>query len=136
MLMELKAILQEEVNTVTNLLNLLEEQHGYLVNQEVFNLDRIIPEMELASKQVATVENKRRKLTGNKAMSSIIEEFKDIELEALHNKILGLLSETQVQKESNDLLIKQSLSYTNSMLNMLKPRKEVNTYNGYGKLKR
>jgi len=136
MLMELKAILQEEVNTVTNLLNLLEEQHGYLVNQEVFNLDRIIPEMELASKQVATVENKRRKLTGNKAMSSILEEFKDKELEALHNKILGLLSETQVQKESNDLLIKQSLSYTNSMLNMLKPRKEVNTYNGYGKLKR
>jgi len=136
MLMELKAILQEEVNTVTNLLNLLEEQHGYLVNQEVFNLDRIIPEMELASKQVATVENKRRKLTGNITMSSIIEEFQDIELEALHNKILGLLSETQVQKESNDLLIKQSLSYTNSMLNMLKPRKEVNTYNGYGKLKR
>lgn len=136
MLMELKAILQEEVNTVSNLLNLLEEQHGYLVNQEVFNLDRIIPEMELASKQVATVENKRRKLTGNKTMSTIIEEFKDMELEALHNKILGLLSETQVQKESNDLLIKQSLSYTNSMLNMLKPRKEVNTYNGYGKLKR
>jgi len=136
MLVELKAILQEEVNTVSNLLNLLEEQHGYLVNQEVFNLDMIIPRIEAACKLVATVENKRRKLTGNKAMTSIVEELKDIELEALHNKVLGLLNEAQVQKESNDLLIKQSLSYTNSMLNMLKPRKEVNTYNGYGKLKR
>jgi flagellar biosynthesis/type III secretory pathway chaperone len=136
MLTLLKEILHEEINTVKSLLNLLEEQHSYLVNQEVFNLDGIIPKIEESCKLVAASESKRRKLVGNKSMNLIVDEFKDIELKELHEKLLGLLQEASVQKESNDLLIKQSLSYTNSMLNMLKPRKETNTYNGYGKLKR
>ncbi len=69
-------------------------------------------------------------------MSTILEEIKDEELASIHEKLLNLLQEASVQKESNDLLIKQSLSFTSSMLNMLKPKKESNTYNGYGKLRR
>jgi len=41
-----------------------------------------------------------------------------------------------IQKETNELLIKQSLSYTNSMLAMISPKKEPVVYNGYGKIKR
>jgi len=136
MLGELKEILLEEINTVTNLLNLLEEQHGYLVNQEVFNLDGVIPKIEESCKAVASCESKRRNLIGNKSMSIILEEIKDEELALAHERLLNLLQEVSVQKESNDLLIKQSLSFTSSMLNMLKPKKESNTYNGYGKLRR
>jgi flagellar biosynthesis/type III secretory pathway chaperone len=136
MLRELKETLLEEINTVTNLLNLLEEQHGYLVNQEVFNLDGVIPKIEECCKEVAACESKRRSLVENKPMSIILEEIKDEELALTHERLLNLLQEVSVQKESNDLLIKQSLSFTSSMLNMLKPKKESNTYNGYGKLRR
>ena len=50
MLKDLKEILKDEINIVKSLLNLLEEQHSYLVNQEVFNLDGIIPKIQDLSK--------------------------------------------------------------------------------------
>lgn len=137
MIWDLKVVLKEEVNIVKNLLDLLEKQHSYLVNQEVFNLDGIIPKIEDVSKMLAKEETKRRVLTENKTMSSIILEFKeDEELNNLYNCLLTLLEDIKTQKFSNDLIIKQTLSYTNSMLNMLKPRNENNTYNGYGKFKK
>lgn len=137
MIIELKRVLDEEINIVEALLNLLEEQHSYLVHQEVFNLEGIITKIESTSKTLAKAESKRRFLLGDKVMSSIITEFEDDEeLITLYNKLLGLLNEVTTQKDSNDLIIKQTLTYTNSMLNMLKPRKEINTYNGYGKLRK
>ncbi|WP_291572652.1 flagellar protein FlgN [Clostridium sp. UBA4548] len=137
MIWDLKVVLKEEVNIVKDLLDLLEKQHSYLVNQEVFNLDGIIPKIEDVSKMLAKEETKRRVLTENRNMSSIILEFKeDEELNSLYNCLLTLLEEIKTQKFSNDLIIKQTLSYTNSMLNMLKPRNENNTYNGYGKFKK
>ena len=136
MLIELREVLKDEINIAKSLLNLLEEQHSYLVNQEVFNLEGIIPKIQEASKSLAFIENKRRKLVNNESMSQVVDRLKDEEIEILYKEVLKLLHEAEVQKDSNELLIKQSLSYTNSMLNMLKPRKEVNTYNGYGKLKK
>ncbi|WP_017415619.1 flagellar protein FlgN [Clostridium tunisiense] len=136
MLIELREVLKDEINIVKSLLNLLEEQHSYLVNQEVFNLEGIIPKIQEASKSLAFIENKRRKLVNNESMSQVVDKLKNEEIETLYKEVLGLLNEAEVQKYSNELLIKHSLSYTNSMLNMLKPRKEVNTYNGYGKLKK
>ncbi|MEG1871171.1 MAG: flagellar export chaperone FlgN, partial [Peptostreptococcaceae bacterium] len=96
MLTLLKEILHEEINTVKSLLNLLEEQHSYLVNQEVFNLDGIIPKIEEGCKLVAASESKRRKLVGSKSMNLIVDEFKDIELQELHENLLGLLQEASV----------------------------------------
>lgn len=136
MLKDLKEILKDEINIVKSLLNLLEEQHSYLVNQEVFNLDGIIPKIQDLSKSLALIESKRRNIVDNKPMTQVLNSLKDEELTNLHTEVLMLLHEAEVQKDSNELLIKQSLSYTNSMLNMLKPKKEAPTYNGYGKLRK
>lgn len=136
MLKDLKEILKDEINIVKSLLNLLEEQHSYLVNQEVFNLDGIIPKIQDLSKSLALIESKRRNIVDNKPMTQVLNSLKDEELTSLHTEVLMLLHEAEVQKDSNELLIKQSLSYTNSMLNMLKPKKESPTYNGYGKLRK
>ena len=137
MIKDLKAVLKEEINIVNNLLDLLEEQHSYLVNQEVFNLDSIISKIEVVGKALAKEETKRRTLLNDKTMSSLLLEFgEDTELEELYNGLLTLLENVKTQKDSNDLIIKQTLSYTNSMLNMLKPRKENNTYNGNGKFRK
>ncbi|MPM26035.1 hypothetical protein SDC9_72536 [bioreactor metagenome] len=69
-------------------------------------------------------------------MTQVLNSLKDEELTNLYTEVLMILHEAEVQKDSNELLIKQSLSYTNSMLNMLKPKKEAPTYNGYGKLRK
>ncbi|EQB88540.1 flagellar biosynthesis/type III secretory pathway chaperone [Clostridium punense] len=137
MIKDLKSVLKQEINIVNNLLDLLEEQHSYLVNQEVFNLDSIISKIEVVGKALAKEETKRRTLLNDKTMSSLLLEFgEDTELEELYKGLLTLLENVKTQKDSNDLIIKQTLSYTNSMLNMLKPRKENNTYNVNGKFKK
>ena len=58
------------------------------------------------------------------------------ELENNYYKIKNLLQEVVLQKDTNELLIKQGLSFTNRILNVLNPVRETKTYNAYGKVKK
>ena len=58
----------------------------------------------------------------------MINESSDKELEEYYHKCIMTLESAKTQKESNEILIKQCLGYTNSMLNMLKPRENNNVY--------
>jgi flagellar biosynthesis/type III secretory pathway chaperone len=69
-------------------------------------------------------------------MTEIVEEVNDVELESNYNKIKRLLQEVVLQKDTNELLIKQGLSFTNRILNVLNPARESTTYNAYGKVKK
>ena len=82
------------------------------------------------------MEVERRSLVGNRAMTEIIEEFKHAELEDNYYEIKNLLQEVLLQKDTNELLIKQGLSFTNRILNVLNPQRETATYNAYGKVKK
>ncbi len=69
-------------------------------------------------------------------MSKLVENMDDKELTVVYDNLVRELNLLVVQKETNELLIRQSLSYTNSIMDMISPRKETLTYNGYGKMKR
>ncbi len=45
-----------------------------------------------------------------------------------------VLESIKHQNETNDLLIKQQLVFTNRMLNIINPKREKGTYNSYGRL--
>ena len=54
----------------------------------------------------------------------------------LYEKVKEVLNEIILQKETNSLLLKQELVFTNKMLNVINPDREIKTYNSFGGLRR
>jgi len=133
---KLNSIIIQEIDAIGTLLVALEEQHRCIIVNDIFGLEACVNKIKEANKNIAHMEVQRRQLTENRAMSEIIEEFKDVDLENNYYKIKNLLQEVQLQKDTNELLIKQGLSFTNRILNVLNPVREVKTYNAYGKVKK
>ncbi|GAA0121418.1 MAG: flagellar protein FlgN [Clostridium argentinense] len=136
MIEKLKETLIKQIDSIKKLLQLLEEQHEYIIANDVFQLEGIIPKLKEANREIAIAESERRQLVGNKSMNVVINESSDKELEEYYHKCIMTLESAKTQKESNEILIKQCLGYTNSMLNMLKPRENNNVYNSYGKIRK
>jgi flagellar biosynthesis/type III secretory pathway chaperone len=133
MTQELDRIMIAEYKALKNLLGVLDEQFEYLTKREVFALDKITKSIENCAKEVARVELERRKITKGEAMSKIISELNNEDLENKYRDIKKLLEELQLQKDTNELLIRQGLGFTTQMLNVLSPDRGPKTYNAYGK---
>jgi flagellar biosynthesis/type III secretory pathway chaperone len=133
---KLNEVMIQEIEAVGTLLLALEEQHRCIVVNDIFGMEACVDKIKEANKSIAYMEVERRKLTENRAMKSIIEEHRGVEIESNYYKINQLLQEVVLQKDTNELLIKQGLSFTNRILNVLNPVREVSTYNAYGKVKK
>ena len=133
---KLNEIILQETITVRALLLELEEQHRCIIVSDVFGMEACVNKIKEANKNIAHMEVERRKLTENRSMVEIIDEARDAELEKNFHKIKLLLQGAVQQKDTNELLIKQGLSFTNRMLNVLSPVRESKTYNAYGKVKK
>ena len=135
MVQKLNSVMVQETEAVRNLLLELEEQHRCIIVNDIFGMEACVNKIKEANKNIAFMEVERRRLTKNRVMMEIIEEAKDIELEKNYHKIKRLLQEVVLQKDTNELLIRQGLRFTNRMLNVLNPSRETTTYNAYGKVK-
>lgn len=133
MTQELNRIMIEEYRALQNLLRALDEQFGYLTKREVFGLDKIAKKIENCAREVARFEVERRNITKGEAMSKIIAELNNEELDNNYRNIKKLLEEIRLQKDTNELLIRQGLGFTTQMLNVLNPDRGPKTYNAYGK---
>jgi hypothetical protein len=129
-------VIVRETVALKKLLSLLEEQHDLLVNNDTFKLEEIIRRIELCNKDIAEAEVERRKLVHGESMKAILQELNDPEAESNYRIIKKVLNEVSVQRETNDILIKMGLGYSNRMLNIISPVRSGRTYNSYGKLKR
>ena len=76
--------------------------------------------------------NRRRNY--GKKVQDIINESGNKELDRVYREIKMVLESIKHQNETNDLLIKQQLVFTNRMLNIINPKREKGTYNSYGRL--
>jgi len=133
---ELNEIIVNEIDAVENLLKALEIQHNCLVKSDAITIENCTAEIEKCNKDIAAWEMKRRELTQGRAMSEIINNIDDNEIHENYRKIKKLLEEVKVQKDTNELLIKQGLSFTNRVINILNPSRTAKTYNSYGKVSR
>ncbi|MDW8799706.1 flagellar protein FlgN [Clostridium sp. A1-XYC3] len=133
MVSDLNRVILEEHKALQALLSALDGQFEYLTKREVFALDKIAATIEECAKEVAKFEIQRRKLTNGQGMSEIVNQLKNEELENNYRNIKNLLEEIQLQKDTNELLIRQGLGFTTQMLNVLNPDKGPKTYNPYGK---
>ncbi|NLZ49749.1 MAG: flagellar protein FlgN [Clostridiales bacterium] len=132
----LKSIMQKETDALKNLLSLLEEQHKLLLGNKVFELEAMVSKIQNVNKEIAELEMERRKITAGKVMSHIVMETKDLDLENSYRNIKKLLAQLQLQKDTNDTLIRQGLGFSTRMLNLITPDRKMQTYNAYGKLRR
>jgi len=136
MVENLKDILSKEKESLEKLLHSLESQHEYILKKDIFKMESVVEEIQGSNKEVAEWEVKRRRAVGNVDFQKFIWESEDEELENLYREIKKLLEILKLQKETNDLLIKQSLVFTNKLLNLINPRRDMDTYNSYGKINR
>lgn len=133
---KLNTIMIQEIEAVATLLSELEEQHRCIIVNDIFGMENCVEKIKKANKNIATIEVERRKITENRAMTELVSELRDVELENNYYKIKQTLQEVVLQKDTNELLIKQGLSFTNRILNVLNPVRETKTYNAYGKVKK
>lgn len=134
MINNLIEILYKEQYALIDLLKLLDKQHKSLIDKDVFALEGIVDEIRMANKNIAESEVARRKLVGSKSMKDIVLSSNDKELDIAYRNIKKILHSITVQKDTNELLIKQGLSYTNRLLTIINPRRDVKTYNSYGRV--
>lgn len=127
-------ILYKEQYALIDLLKLLDKQHKSLIDKDVFALEGIVDEIRMANKNIAESEVARRKLVGSKSMKDIVLNSDNKELDIAYRNINKILHSITVQKDTNELLIKQGLSYTNRLLTIINPRRDVKTYNSYGRV--
>lgn len=133
---ELKEIIGEEIKKLELLLNLLKEQYIFIMKKDVFSLEEVVEKIEANNKEVAIEEVRRRKLVGNKKMKEVIRESNDKELDRLYRDIRKTIQSVKLQKDTNELLLKQQIGFNTQLLNLINPRRDVKTYTSLGNLSR
>lgn len=131
----LKSVMENEYEALMEMLKVLEEQYELLVKKDAFALDNIVKNIEDISKKVALSEIERRKITGKEKMATVVSKLNDKSVMDIYVKIKDTINDIKIQKESNELLIKQGLVFTTQMLNLINPNRNVKTYNSYGRTK-
>lgn len=132
----LNLIILKEYDALNKLLGLLDEQHGMLVKNDIFGLEDIVTKIQVCNKEIAEAEVERRSITNGNSMKEIVASFKDDIIDRNYRKLKKLLSEVKLQKDTNEMLIRQGLGFSVKMLNVLNPDRNKKTYNSYGKLGR
>ncbi|WP_066892463.1 flagellar protein FlgN [Clostridium nigeriense] len=132
----LKDILSFEEEKLRELLALLDKQYKLILSKDIFGMEAVVEEIKLKNKEVAEAEVERRRFLGNASIKEYVENTKDESLDISYRNIQKLLNEMVLQKDTNELLIKQQLSFTNKLLNIINPKKDATTYNSYGNIRR
>ena len=65
MITDLKVIIYEEKKIISNMMELLKEQFDYIIEKDLENLNRLNPKLEDISRELASIEIKRRQLLGD-----------------------------------------------------------------------
>ena len=133
---ELTIVIKNEGEALKKLLSLLEKQYKHVMKKEVFELEALVDEIKLVNKEVAQAEVERRKLVGQRSMREIVNTSNDEELDNSYREINRIILAVKQQKETNEFLIRQQMSFNNQVLNIINPRREMKTYNSYGNLSR
>lgn len=133
---ELKLVMFEEKKLLHELLDLLDKQYEAIVDKELMILETLTERIEEAGKNLAAIEIKRRGLVKDDSFSELIENCDDTHVKEVYEEIKSILNNLELQKNTNDTIIKQNLFFTNKMISVIKPSKSTGTYNSYGKVGR
>ena len=131
-LIELMNIQEKHLN---QLLSLLKIQKKLIMKKDAFSLELLVDKLSECSKEVAKDEVERRKILNNRSLKEIVYNSESKDLKEIYLKIEKTVNEVINQKDTNELLLKQQLMFTNKMLNIMNPSREIKTYNSIGGLR-
>lgn len=123
-----------ERKSLQSLLSLLEEQYILIMKKSLFELEDIVGKIRLCNKDIAEQEVNRRKIVGSQSMIDIVENSNNLDLDTAYRDIKKLIEVVRLQKDTNELLIRQQMGFNAQILNIINPRREIKTYNSYGNL--
>lgn len=132
---DLKLTIFEEKRILQELMELLDEQYNVILSNEVLALEKVNENIELIGKKLAAIEINRRDIIKDKNFKGIVENSNDEHLKDVYKEVRDLLKDIELQKDTNDTLIKQRLFFTNKMINIIRPSKNIGTYNSYGNVR-
>ncbi|ETJ19564.1 hypothetical protein Q604_UNBC18499G0002 [human gut metagenome] len=133
---ELIEVIGNQKVQLEKLLILLQVQKDMIMKKDTFGLEGLVDKLSDCSKKIAQEEVARRKVLGEYSLVDIVKKCNNDELKHLYEKVKEVLNEIILQKETNSLLLKQELVFTNKMLNVINPDREIKTYNSFGGLRR
>ncbi|OPJ60872.1 flagellar export chaperone FlgN [Clostridium oryzae] len=133
---QLNEVLIKEKDALENLLQLLEEQYVLLLKNDVFGLESITDKINAANKSIATTELERRGLVKGTTLQKAVDASEREDIDDNFRKVRRLVNLLKIQKENNEQLIKQGLSFSSKMLMFINPDRNTKVYNSYGKMKR
>lgn len=131
---ELIILIKSQSEELEELLKLLETQYKMIMEKDVFGLEGLVDKLNECSKRIAQSEMNRRKLLGNESISELVKNSNNIQLKDNYSNIQDVLNKVMLQKDTNDLLLKQQIMFNNKMINIINPNREIKTYNSYGNL--
>ncbi|MCE9675753.1 flagellar protein FlgN [Paraclostridium bifermentans] len=132
---ELKVVIYEQRKLFKELLNLLDEQYDLILGKDATLLDKIARKLENVSRDIAKLEIQRRNIVGlNSSMRYLVEKSDDKNIKEAYEEIRQTIKMIELQKESNQTLLKQRLFFNKKMLNVLKPSQGIGTYNYSGQV--
>lgn len=131
----LNTIIVEETEVLNKLLELLEKQHALLVKNDVMLLHEIVESIKICNREVAEKEVQRRNFLKAGSMKDAVVASENYELNKNYRNIKKLLSEIEVQKDCNEMLIKMGMAFSTRMLQIINPNAGNKIYNNYGRIK-
>ena len=133
---ELKVTIFEEREILHVLLELLDKQYELVLSKNVMELENVSNELSDISRKLAAIELKRRDLIKEIDFIDSLEKSQDMSVKSAFESIKSTIKNIQLQKYTNDILIKQQLFFTNKMINVIKSPDNIGTYNALGKIGR
>lgn len=133
---ELKVTIFEEREILHVLLELLDKQYELVLSKNVMELEKVSNELSDISRKLAAIELKRRDLIKEIDFIDSLEKSQDMSVKSAFESIKSTIKNIQLQKYTNDILIKQQLFFTNKMINVIKSPDNIGTYNALGKIGR
>lgn len=136
MVNKLMELMKEQETHLSQLLVLLQVQKEMIMKKDAFGLEGLVDKLNDCSKKIAKKEVDRRRFLGDNSLTNIVNTSNNSELKNIYEQIRVTLNNVIEQKDINNILLKQELIFTNKMLNVINPDREIKTYNSLGGLRK
>lgn len=122
--MDILGVLREEKELLGKMLKILNKEKEILIRNDVVELQKVVEEKEELKKVIDQVEDRRHNLCGGRRLKEILPELDGKEREEIEktgSQMEEIVHSIQEANNTNNLLLKQSLNYIRTVVNLLTP---------------
>ena len=136
MIQDLVKLIKDQNDKLKELLLLLQTQYEMIAKKDLFGLEGLVDKINDCSKEIAKVELERRNMMGDINLTKFVQQSNNEELSKHYEEIIQTTNDIKVRKETNEIMLKQKMSFNAKMLAILNPSRDIKTYNSYGNIRK